>query len=424
MVDWYRVMVYQFHDYVLHVDRRELWRGKQGIAIEPKVFQVLLYLVENRGRVITKAELLDHCWPDTFVSESALTRCLTRLRKALQGVSPQPVIKTLPRQGYRFVAEVIVQPHDTEFHTSYPQPVLAASPLAHSSVPVAPPTPLDTPQMSEPTRHDFEAAPERTPLSPVAERRQLTVMFCDVVEAASLAGQLDPEDYRDVMLRYQATCTAIIERYDGHIAQYLGNGLLVYFGYPMAHEDDAQRAGHTGLSIVDAMERLNLQLEREYGIRLAVRIGIHTGLVVVGEMGGGPQHGSLALGAVPNLAAQIQGLASPNGVLMSALTKALAEGYFVWQPAGAHAVSGMSEPVPLYQALQASGAQHRFDTAHPGALTPLVGRELELGLLLERWGHVREGDGHVVILSGEAGIGKSRLVLAVKSHIADRAVVL
>jgi class 3 adenylate cyclase len=117
------------------------------------------------------------------------------------------------------------------------------------------------------------------------------------------------------MLRYQTTCAAIIERYGGHIAQSLGDGLLVYFGYPQAHEDDARRAGYTGLSIVDAMERLNLHLEREYAIRLAVRIGIHTGLVVVGEMGGGAQHGPLASGAVPNLAAKIQNLASSNGVL-------------------------------------------------------------------------------------------------------------
>jgi class 3 adenylate cyclase/tetratricopeptide (TPR) repeat protein len=258
----------------------------------------------------------------------------------------------------------------------------------------------------------------------VAERRQLTVMFCDVVESTALAGQLDPEDFRDVLLRYHTTCAAIIARYGGHNAQYLGAGVLGYFGYPQAHEDDAQRAGYTGLGIVNAMERLNLHLEREYGVRLAIRIGMHTGLVVVGEMGGGVQHGPLASGAVPHLAAKIQSLASPNGVFMSAATKALAEGYFVWQPAGAHVLPGISDLVPLYQVLQASGAQHRLDIAHPQELTPLVGREHELGLLLERWGHVKEGDGHVVVLSGEAGIGKSRLVLTLKAHVADRAFIL
>jgi class 3 adenylate cyclase/DNA-binding winged helix-turn-helix (wHTH) protein/tetratricopeptide (TPR) repeat protein len=415
-------MLYQFYDYVLHTERRELWRGEQCIAIEPKVFQVLLYLIENRDRVITKAELLDHCWPDTFVSESALTRCLTRLRKAVHGeFTPQSVIKTLPRQGYRFVAEVIVKPHDAHVMTAYPQQPADASPRAQSPSPSAPPLPLDSPDTSAPMRPDLEMAASPPLPSPVAERRQLTVMFCDVVESTALAGQLDPEDFRDVMLRYQTTCTAIIARYGGHIAQYLGDGLLVYFGYPQAHEDDAQRAGYTGLSLVDAMQRLNLQLEREYGVRLAVRIGMHTGLVVVGEMGGGAQHGPLASGVVPNLAAKIQSLASSNCVLMSASTKALAEGYFVWRPAGAHTLPGMSESVPIYQALQASGAQHRFDIAQPRGLTPLVGREHELGLLLERWGHVQEGDGQVVVLSGEAGIGKSRLVLAVKAHVADRA---
>lgn len=192
-------MVYQFYDYVLYTERRELWRGDQCIAIEPKVFQVLLYLVEHRDRVITKAELLDACWPDTFVSESALTRCLTRLRKAVEETcTPQSVIKTLPRQGYRFVAEVIVTLHDADVETCHPQQPSDESPLAESSSPSATPLPLDSAYTSEPPQRHPETAASPILPSPVAERRQLTVMFCDVVESTTLAGQLDPEDYREL----------------------------------------------------------------------------------------------------------------------------------------------------------------------------------------------------------------------------------
>ena len=147
--------------------------------------------------------------------------------------------------------------------------------------------------------------------TPAAERRQLTVMFCDLVDSTSLSRRLDPEDFREVIRAYQATCAEVIQRFDGYIAQYLGDGLLVYYGYPHAHEDDPQRAIHTGLNIIEAMGTLNARLEQERGVWLAVRVGIHTGLVVVGEMGSGDRHEWLALGETPNVAAKLQGLAAP-----------------------------------------------------------------------------------------------------------------
>src|SRR5215510_6940705 len=150
------------------------------------------------------------------------------------------------------------------------------------------------------------------PRSPDAERRQLTVMFCDLVESTQLSSQLDPEDYREVVRAYQSACTEIIQRFDGHVAQLLGDGLLVYFGYPHAHEDDAQRAVRTGLGILAVLEDLNQGLQQAKGIQLALRVGIHTGLVVVGEMGGAGRQEQLALGETPNIAARIQGLATPN----------------------------------------------------------------------------------------------------------------
>jgi len=250
-----------------------------------------------------------------------------------------------------------------------------------------------------------------------AERRQLTVMFCDVVDSTSLSRQLDPEDLREVVRAYQAICAEVIQRFEGHIAQYLGDGLLVYHGYPHAHEDDAQRAIHAGLGIIEAIETLNIRLERQYGVRLAVRIGIHTGLVVVGEMGGRTRREQLALGETPNIAAKIQGLTAPNTAAISAATYRLTRGYFVCHTLGRHSFTEGSEPVQLYRVLEESEAQSRWDVAVTAGLMPLVGRAEELGLLERCWEQSKEGQGQAVLLGGEAGIGKSRLVEALRERV-------
>src|SRR5215471_18915152 len=182
-----------------------------------------------------------------------------------------------------------------------------------------------------------------------AERRQLTVMFCDLVDSTHLSSQLDPEAYRDVVRAYQLACTEVIQRFDGHVAQLLGDGLLVYFGYPMAHEDDAQRAVRAGLGMLAAMEVLNNRIEHDKGIRLALRLGIHTGLVVVGKMGGAGRQEQLALGETPNIAARIQGLAASNTVAISEATYRLVQGYFEYQNLGTQTLRGVAEPVHVYQ---------------------------------------------------------------------------
>jgi class 3 adenylate cyclase len=176
-------------------------------------------------------------------------------------------------------------------------------------------------------------------------------MFCDLVDSTALSGQLDPEDWRDMVRAYQRVCTEVIQRYDGHIAQLLGDGLLVYFGYPQAHEDDAHRAVRTGLGILDAMGDLNQGLQQAKGIQLGVHIGIHTGLVVVGDMGGVGRQEQLALGEVPNIAARIEGLAAPHTVAMSEATYHLVQGYFECQALGAQALRGVAEPITVYQVL-------------------------------------------------------------------------
>jgi class 3 adenylate cyclase len=187
-----------------------------------------------------------------------------------------------------------------------------------SSVPTTA-SPVSLPATSEgaPARG---AAPPVVPSTPDAERHQLPILFCDLVDSTVLASQLDPEDLREVVRAYQATCAEVMQRFDGHIAQYLGDGLLVYFGYPQAHEDDAQRAVRAGLGMVAALEALNTHLAQRHEVRIAVRIGIHTGLVVVGDVGGGRRQEQLALGEPPNMAARLQGLAAPDTVVLSAAT--------------------------------------------------------------------------------------------------------
>jgi TOMM system kinase/cyclase fusion protein len=254
--------------------------------------------------------------------------------------------------------------------------------------------------------------------APDAERRQLTVLFCDLVDSTRLASQLDPEDWREMVRAYQHTCAAVIQRYDGHIAQYLGDGLLVYFGYPRAHEDDAQRAVRAGLGIVEAMAQLNTGLARERGIQLAMRLGIHTGLVVVGEMGSGGHSEQLALGGTPNVAARLQGVAEPNTLVISAATFQLLGGFFACQPLGTPLLKGIAQPLAVYRVLYESMARSRLEVVGSTGLTPLVGREQEIGLLRERWAQVKEGLGQVVLLSGEAGIGKSRLVQVLTEQVA------
>jgi TOMM system kinase/cyclase fusion protein len=286
-----------------------------------------------------------------------------------------------------------------------------------TSAPTAPipPEPAQPPNQSAPA--SAGVAPGVALHEPAAERRQLTVLFCDLVDSTALASQLDPEELRDVILAYQATCAEVIQRFDGHIAQYLGDGLLVYFGYPRAHEDDAQRAVQSGLGMVEAITALNARLACEQGVHLAVRLGIHTGLVVVGEIGGGGRQEHLAVGETPNVAARLQALAAPNTVVISVTTHRLVQTYFTYADLGMHALRGVATPVQVYRVLQASGAQTRLDVAAPRGLTPLVGRDAEVTLLLERWTQAKEGRGQVALLSGEAGIGKSRLVQVVKERV-------
>jgi TOMM system kinase/cyclase fusion protein len=289
-----------------------------------------------------------------------------------------------------------------------------------SATPVPTPKPGPPAQVTERLEEPSaqSGSPPAAPRAPDGERRQLTVLFCDLVDSTALSSRLDPEEWREVVRAYQDTCSKVIARFEGHIAQYLGDGLLVYFGYPRAHEDDAQRAVRAGLGMVEAMSQLNTRLGQERGVQLAVRLGIHTGQVVVGEIGGGAKQEQLALGETPNVAARLQGIAAPNTLVISATTFQLLGGFFACQSLGTPLLKGLPEPLAVYRVLYESMARSRLDVAGPAGLTPLVGREQEIGLLLERWAQVTEGVGQVVLLSGEAGIGKSRLVQVLTAQVA------
>lgn len=278
--------------------------------------------------------------------------------------------------------------------------------------------PVDSPESTA-------APPAPLPELQLAERRQLTVMFCDLVESTALSERLDPEELREVIQTYQQTAGGFVSRFNGYIAQYLGDGILVYFGYPAADENDAQRAILAGLGITGAMGHLNERLRQsvQTPVRLQVRIGIHTGLVVVGEVGVGATREQLALGQTTNIAARLQALAQPDTVVISQDTYRLVQGYFACQEVDATALKGISRPLPVYRILNRSQAHTRLDAAMaaaPAGLTPLVGREQELSLLLARWRQASEGQGQVVLLNGEAGIGKSRLVQVLKERIVDQ----
>ena len=253
------------------------------------------------------------------------------------------------------------------------------------------------------------AAPPRE-----AERRQITVMFCDLVGSTALAEKLDPEELRGVMAAYRKAAGDVVARYDGHVAQYLGDGVMAYFGWPAAHEDDAPQAVRAGLGIVGAVAALDVPAA------LSVRIGIATGLVVVGESGADEgADAKLAVGETPNIAARIQALAEPRSVAIAQSTRRLLGGVFELDDLGAHALKGVSGRLQVHRVLGEAQADSRFEATHGLHLTPLVGRETEISLLLDRWDQAKDGEGQVVLLEGEAGIGKSRVTEVLRERLAD-----
>ena len=257
------------------------------------------------------------------------------------------------------------------------------------------------------------SAATESKLQEVAERRQVTVMFSDLVGSTILSARMDPEDLREVIADYHRCVAEIVRSSEGFVAQYLGDGVLVYFGYPQAHEDDVERAVRAGLDLIGAVSSLKTRAP------LQARVGIATGIVVVGDLmrSGNPQERGI-IGETPNLAARLQGIAEPNRVVIAESTRKLLGNLFELEDLGSKDLKGFTEPVRIWTALRASSMENRFEALHAGVLTALVGREEESELLRRRWARAKVGDGQVVFLSGEAGIGKSRLTAALLENLA------
>ena len=273
----------------------------------------------------------------------------------------------------------------------------------------------------------FRAAPTSSPvasaqaqpvdqLAPAVERRQLTVVFVDLVGSTALGRELDPEDLIQLLRQYRDACTAVIAKYDGFIAQYLGDGILVYFGFPQAQEHAAERAVRAGLEIVEKVG----QLKQPDGPALQARVGIATGLVVTGDATGvGTAGEETVVGDTPNLAARLQSLAEPGCVLVGPTTHQLTSNFFEFSFLGEHAIKGFRDPISVWKVLGESAIENRFAAAHAAAAGPIVGRERELAFLYNSWQRATRGDGHVVLLAGEAGIGKSRLLEALAERVRE-----
>lgn len=261
------------------------------------------------------------------------------------------------------------------------------------------------------------AAPAPTESQTAAVHRHLTVLFCDLVGSTALSARLDPETMTEVLVAYRDACVEAVKRFDGYPGRYVGDGLLVYFGYPQAHEDDPQRAVRAALEIVKAMHPLNERLARA-AVSLSVRIGINTGMVVVGDIGHGDRVEKMGVvGEIPNIAARLQALAEPNGVLLGENTYQLVKQRFACEALGLQQIKGISQPLGAYRVLHEIGVQSRLEAQDLRALAPLIGRDEEISILLKRWRQAAAGEGQVVMLTGEPGVGKSSLLRGFQDRI-------
>ena len=380
-------MLYFFDNYVLDTDRREL-RGNTGLVpLQPQVFDLLEYLVRQRDRVVTKDDLLDAIWGGRIVSESTLTSRINAARTAIgDRGEDQRLIRTLPRKGIRFVGAVREED----------QPIggRAAAPVIGAAAPVPPGRPLDAP--------------------PTFERRQLTVVSCDLILGAG-AARMEPEDLGDLVAAYHRWIRDTVSRFNGSVGHLMGVTVLAYFGFPVAREDDAEQAVRAGLVLCAAAG----EIEPRGDLRLHARIGVATGRVIIGDArddGAGEQ---APVGEAPGTASQLKNAAHPDTLLIDSSTRRLVGNLFECDEIQPINTSGTDERLRAWKVLRAGSIASRFEALHPVALTPLIGRDEEMELLVRRWQKAKSGEAQVVLISGEPGIGKSRLVTALQESLRD-----
>ena len=395
-----------FEGFVLDLKRGCVW-GEQGeIDLRPKSFEVLRYLVENAGRLVPKDELIKAVWPNVIVTDESLARCISDVRLALHD-QDQQIVKTVPRRGYMLAASVsdqpLIAPPGSEF------PAEAGLDLGATA---------------------SHGPPDRASRAPAAaERRPLTVMACEFVGLAALSARVDPEDSRVAAAVCHKSCAEIVERHHGHVARYLDDGLLVYFGYPHASEHDTEHAVRAGLALLGSMARPH---SGGYA-PLQVRIGIATGTVVVaGETAAGGAAERIAVGETPHLARRLQLAAEPGNVVIDQATRRLAGGLFEYRDLGFVVLEGYSETIQAWRVLKPSEVDSRFEArrgsvatrfdpgppgeAKGGGLTPFVGRTRELQVLTACLAESSK-DVKIVDIVGEPGIGKSRLLHEFRSRL-------
>jgi class 3 adenylate cyclase/DNA-binding winged helix-turn-helix (wHTH) protein len=393
----------RFQAFTLDLERLSL-RGPGGqVDLRPKSYEVLRYLVEHAGRVVTKDEVMRAVWPDVTVGDESLTRCISEVRRAIADEG-QAIIKTVPRRGYLFDAAVSSGADGGKDLVPSSQACASCgttgAPSSRfcgacgASLVEAGPVPVEVAVRAR------EAV----------ERRQVSVL----VASTGVSARLDPEDLRELMLAYRARAAQIVGQAGGFVSQVLGDGIAAYFGYPEAHEDDAERAVRAGLELAAFAPQLKSAVS-------SLSIGIATGPVVVGDQLGLKEFSErVAVGDTPNLAAHLQSLARPGEVVVSASTRRLVGRLFICNPLGRAASRGAGDPIEAWRVLGEDTGIGRFDALRSGRLTPFVGREEEVGLLLRRWEQAKEGEGRVVLLSGEPGIGKSRIVETLVERMAPQ----
>jgi DNA-binding winged helix-turn-helix (wHTH) protein/predicted ATPase len=387
---------YYFGGHTLDLRRGCLRCGDDEIEMRPKSFEVLRYLVENAGRLVSKDELIQAVWPTVVVTDDSLTHCVSELRKGLND-SDQRIIRTVPRRGYLLVAQISSRAADD--------------------------APKALPAISHTASHIHPAASSNGAMddqSQPVERRQLTIISCEIVGLSELSTRLDAEDFSIVNAKAHRYCSEIIARCQGHVAHYRSDGVLAYFGYPCAREHDAENGVRAGLNLIASAELLGAS----GAVKLLPRVGIASGVVIVSGQADAANE-RMAVGGTLNLADRLQAAAKPGSLVIAESTRRLVGGMFDYRDLGLLALDGLAKPSQVWQVLGESMVESRFEAHRHARLSPLVGRNEELQLLQRRWRQVRRGEGRVALVSGEPGIGKSRLVVALQERLPrDAATVL
>jgi DNA-binding winged helix-turn-helix (wHTH) protein len=370
---------YRFDRFVLDLRRGVLLADDAECVLRPKSFALLRLFVESAGRLIDRDEILHTLWPGVFVSDDSITQCIGDIRRAL-GDNDQRLLRTLPRRGYRFIAQVVAEPAK-----SVSAPSHVDAPRAPAALP----------------RHD-------------AERRQITAMSCELIGLSERADGVDLETLREAVAALQACISEIAARYDGIIANRQGNTLLVLFGYPAAHEHNAEQAVRAGLELSVAVRGARLGADGSTGCR----VGVATGVVIIGDRGGDGELGRLEIvGNAPILAARLQSSAQPNAVVIDTITRRLIGNLFDCRDLGPMEAAPDAETLHRWQVVGERIGESRFEALRGPALSPLIGRDEEIDLLLRRWRRAQGGDGQAVLISGEPGMGKSRLTAELEGRL-------